>query len=149
MNKIMKEINGKKYSDDELIAIYKFFTDRRDDISLPSYRSLREVGFDKDSKECIDLEDTYKKLAQLDRIMAVTNGKAYELVTMYKDFKRCLPLYIDANGGQVATPDGWKIKELEECNDQEILESIQKLYDKYIETKNESFMKSLRNIIGN
>ena len=145
----MKDINGKKYSDDELRAIYKFFTSCRDDgLAMPNYGHLREVGFDIDSKECIDLMDAYKKLKELDEIMSETHGKAYELALMYRDFKQCLPFYLDGDGKRVATREGWQPKELEDCDDQEILESIQRMYNNYIEVKQKSFMKSLRNLMG-
>lgn len=146
----MKEINGKEYSEKELRDIYKFFTaSYYSDASLmPRYSSLREIGFEKDSKECIDLENTYKKLAAYDEIMNKTGGKAYELVLMYEDFKRCLPFYLDNSGKKVATPYGWQLKELEECNDKEIIEAIQKMYDRYIETQNKVFKESLRKLLA-
>lgn len=143
----MKEINGKKYSEKELRAIYKFFTDCYGQESLPNYTRLRDVGFEEHSKECVDLADMYKKIGEYNKIMEETHGKAYELAIMYRDFKRCLPLYLDDDGKKVYTPNGLKLKELEECSDQEIVKSIQKLYDRYIEVKNNFFKESLKSLL--
>lgn len=144
---IMKEINGKKYSDAELRDIYKFFTNcGLDREALPSYGCLVKVGFNKDSKECTDLVDTYEKLSKYDKIMSETHGKAYELATMYRDFKSCLPIFLDDRGEQVATASGWKLKELEECDDKELIESIQKMYDKLMKKKLELLKKYSENI---
>lgn len=147
----MREINGRKYSNEELRAIYKFFLEEpswRDHILLPSYNILREIGFEEDSDECRDLASSYEQLSMFDRIMHETHGKASELALVYGYFKRCLPRFLDDDGEPVATCYGWKLKELEDCNDQEIVNAIQRMYDKYMESKHESFMESLENIIA-
>ena len=144
-----KEINGKSYSYEELRAIYKFFTNSETGYeSLPNYCHLVEIGFTESSKECLDLSVAYNKLAGYEAIMSITDGKACKLAEMYKRFRYCLPYFLDEHEEKVVTRVGCKLKELEDCNDQEILKSVQKMYDEYMEDKHNSFMESLRNILS-
>lgn len=143
----MREINGIEYSDEELRNIYRFFTNTYGGPSEPSYSILRKVGFDRDSKECTDLEAMYKELGEYKTIMNETDGTANELAVMYRAFKRCLPQCLDKDGEPIATWHGLQLKELEDCDDQEIVESIQKMYDKYMKAEHDSFMESLRKIM--
>ena len=67
--------------------------------------------------------------------MKATHNNADELLEFYYKLSRCLPYFLDKYGKGVYTVNGPKLKELEDCDDEEIVRSMQKLYNKYMEDK--------------
>ena len=147
MDKDIK-INGRKYSYRELKAIYSFFLNKEDNLLLPRYDILRMIGYDEYDKELIDLSNTYQKVFKYDMIMNATHNEVDKLLEFYGYLKHCLPVFLDSEGKMVCTKDGPKLKELKDCDDEEIVKSIQKLYDKYIKNKHDKFIKSIMTIMN-
>ena len=147
MDKTIK-LNGRKYSCKELKDVYSFFLKREDGLVLPDWDFLRMIGYDEHDKELIDLSDTYEKAFKYDKLMNATHNKADELLEFYYKLRYFLPVLLDEKGKMVCTPYGPKLKELEDCDDEEIVKSIQKLYNKYMEDKHNEFIKSILTIMN-
>ena len=147
MDKTIK-LDGRNYSCKELKNIYNFFLNWEDNLALPRYDILRMIGYDEYDKELIDLSDTYQKVFKYDKIMKATHNNADELLEFYYKLSRCLPYFLDKYGKGVYTVNGPKLKELEDCDDEEIVRSMQKLYNKYMEDKHDKFIKSIMTIMN-
>jgi hypothetical protein len=142
------KLNGRKYSYGELKDIYNFFLNWEDGLALPRYDILRMIGYDEYDKELIDLSNTYEKVFKYDKLMNATHNNVDELLELYYKLRRCLPVLLDGNGKMVCTINGPKLKELEDCDDEEIVKSIQKLYNKYTEDKHNEFIKGIMTIMN-